>query len=230
MKIGGFQKTSLLDYPDNISAIIWTVGCNFRCPFCYNKNIVEGNVELIPEEEILSFLKKRKGMLDGLVISGGEPLMQDDIKDFIKKVKELGFLVKIDTNGMYPKKLKELLDDKLVDYIAMDVKAPKEKYGKLTGNKSDLKKIDQSIKIIMNIAPDYEFKTTFVPGLLKKEDIVEIGKWLKGSRKYYLQKFKNDVPLLSSELAKTNPYPKEEFLETINRIKSYFKKCDVRGL
>ena len=112
MRIGGFQKTSLLDYPDCISAIIWTIDCNFRCPFCYNKNIVFAKVEPIPEEEVLSFLKKRKGLLEGLVVTGGEPLLQEDIVDFIKKVKKLDYLVKIDTNGTFPEGLKEIIDKK----------------------------------------------------------------------------------------------------------------------
>ena len=230
MNIGGLQKTSLLDYPDNISAIIWTIGCNFRCPFCYNKDLVLGKVGVIPEEEVLSFLEKRKGMLEGLVISGGEPLMQNDIVQFAEKVKKLGYLIKIDTNGMYPEKLKELIDKKLVDYIAMDVKAPKKKYDKLTDVKTDIKKIEKSIEIIRNSAPDYEFKTTFVPELLAKEDILSIAKWLKGSKRFYLQQFRNDVPLVSSKFQNVAPYYKEELIDTLNKIKPYFGSCDVRGI
>ena len=154
MKIGGLQKTSLLDYPDTISAIVWTVGCNFRCPFCYNRDIVLGNVELISEDEVLSFLKKRFDMLEGLVITGGEPLIQADIVEFAEKIKKIGYLIKIDTNGMYPEKLKELIDKKLVDYIAMDIKAPKKKYETLTGVKTDIKKIEKSIDIIKNSGVD----------------------------------------------------------------------------
>ena len=230
MKIGGFQKTSLLDYPDQISAIVWTVGCNFKCPFCYNKNLVDGNVELIPEDEILSFLKKRKGMLEALSISGGEPFLQKDIADFTAKVKKLGYLVKIDTNGMYPEKLKELIDNKLVDYIAMDVKAPKDKYNTLAGVKVDISNIEKSIDIIKNNASDYEFKTTFVPDLLKKEDIIKIAKWLEGSETYFLQQFKANTPLISSALEKITPYPKEYIIETFEEIKPFFKSCDVRGI
>ncbi len=230
MNIGGLQKTSLLDYPDTISAIIWTVGCNFRCPFCYNKDIVLGNVENIPERYIFSFLEKRKGMLEGLVISGGEPLMQKDIVSFTEKVKKLGYLIKIDTNGMYPEKLKELIDKKLVDYISMDIKAPRKKYDELSGIKIDIKKIEKSIVIIRNSAPDYEFKTTFAPDLLTKEDILSIAKWLEGSKKYYLQQFKGDVPLISSKLENIAPYSKEDFFDTLEKIKPYFKICDVRGL
>jgi len=230
MKIGGFQKTSLLDYPDRISAIVWTVGCNFKCPFCYNKNLVDGNIELFNEDEVLSFLKKRKGMLEALSISGGEPLLQKDIADFTAKVKKLGYLVKIDTNGMFPEVLKELIDRNLVDYVSMDVKAPKKKYSQLTGVKTDIKKIEKSIDIIRHAAPDYEFKTTFVPELLTKEDIVKIAQWLKGSKKYYLQQFKTDVPLISSKLEKISPYPREYLMETLEAIKPHFKKCEVRGI
>lgn len=230
MNIGGFQQTSLLDYPETISAIIWTAGCNFRCPFCYNKDLVLGKVENIPEENIFSFLKKRKNMLEGLVISGGEPLMQKDIFPFVEKVKKLGYKIKIDTNGMYPEKLKELIDKKLVDYVAMDIKAPREKYDELSGVKTDIKKIEKSIYIIRNSAPDYEFKTTFVPGLLKKEDIVSIAKWLEGSKKYYLQQFKGDVPLISSNLESIVPYSEEDLFDTLEKIKPYFKICEVRGI
>ena len=230
MQIGGFQKTSLLDYPETISAIIWTVGCNFRCPFCYNKDIVLGKIGLISEKEVLSYLKKRKGMLEGLVITGGEPLLQKDIVDFAGKIKKLGYLIKIDTNGCYPKKLQELLDKKLVDYLAMDVKAPKKKYDQLTCVKTDLAKIEKSIEIIKTNAPDYEFRTTFVPHLLKKDDIIEIARWLEGAKNYYLQQFRNNPPLISSKFNDVVPYLKEYLIETCNAIKPYFKKCGMRGI
>jgi pyruvate formate lyase activating enzyme len=230
MKIGGLQKTSLLDYPDRISAILWTVGCNFRCPFCYNKNLVTGNVEPIPESEIVSFLEKRKGMLEGVVISGGEPLLQNDIVEFVSKVKQLGFLVKIDTNGTEPERLRELLEKKLVDYIAMDVKAPKKKYHELAGVNVDLSRIDASIGLIKTAAPAYEFRTTFVPNLLKKEDIVEIAQWLNGAERFYLQQFKYNPPLVSSKLDSVAPYSKEYLGETLRAIQPFFKTCSLRGI
>lgn len=230
MKIGGLQKTSLLDYPDNISAIVWTVGCDFRCPFCYNKDIVLGNVELIPEDEFLSFLKKRFGLLEGLVITGGEPLMQKEIIEFCEKVKKIGYLIKIDTNGMHPEKLKKLIDKKLVDYIAMDVKAPKKNYDKLTNVKTDIKKIEKSIEIIKNSNVDYEFRTTIVPSLLIKDDIVDIAKWIEGAKKFYLQQFKVDTPLISNNLIKVAPYPKEELIKILDDIKTCFETCKVRGI
>jgi pyruvate formate lyase activating enzyme len=230
MKIGGIQKTSLLDYPDTLSAIIWTTDCNFRCPFCYNKHLVFGETTLISEDEVISFLKKRKKMLEGLVISGGEPLLQDDLADFIKKVKKLGYKIKIDTNGTFPEKIKELLDKKLLDYISMDVKAPKKKYQKLSGVKVDIKKIESSVEIIKNEAPDYEFRTTVIPNLLEKKDILEIAKWLEGSSKYYLQQLKSDTPLISKEISDLNPYSKEELLEVLDEIKPFFKICELRGV
>jgi pyruvate formate lyase activating enzyme len=229
MKIGGFQKTSLLDYPGEISSIIWTVGCNFNCPFCYNVDVVKKTAEAISEKEIFSYLEKRKNVIDGLVISGGEPLLQKDITSFCERVKKLGYKIKIDTNGTFPEKLKELIDKKLVDYIAMDIKAPEEKYSKLAGKKANIKKIQKSIEIIRNSGLDYEFKTTFVPGFLCKEDIKEIGKWLEGSEKYFLQQFKNNIPTLSSDLEKTKPYSKEELFDALEEVKPFFKYCDIRG-
>ena len=228
MNFGGFQKTSLLDYPDTISAIVWTVGCNFKCPFCYNPQLVNSTVDLITEDEIFSFLKKRKGLIEGLSISGGEPFLQKDILDFTSKVKKLGYRVKIDTNGTFPEKLKELIDKKCVDYVSMDVKAPKDKYNTLTGVKTNIKKIEKSIEIIKKTAPNYEFKTTFVPGLLKKEDILKIAKWLDGAETYFLQQFKTNVPLVSSSLENEKPYPVEYLNETFEEIKTYFKKCEMR--
>jgi len=230
MKIGGLQKTSLLDYPDTLSAIIWTAGCNFRCPFCYNKKLVLGKTEIISEETILSFLEKRRDVLEGLSISGGEPLLQEDIVDFTEKVKKLNYLIKIDTNGAFPEKLKELIDKKLVDYVSMDVKAPKKKYAQLAGVKIDISKIEQSIDLIKNEAPDYEFKTTIVPGMLDKKDIVEIAKWLEGSKQFYLQQFKSDSPLVSSKLNDIVPYSKEKLSEMLHEIKPFFKNCSLRGV
>jgi len=230
MKIGGFQKTSLLDYPDRISAIVWTSGCNFRCPFCYNKNLALGTAEVFPEEVILSFLSKRKALLEGVVISGGEPLLHDDIIEFVKKIKNLRLLVKIDTNGAFPERLNELLDQQLIDYVAMDVKAPKKKYQQLTDVKTDLSKIEATIDIIRTKAPAYEFKTTFIPILLTKEDIIEIAQWLNGADSYFLQQFKIKTPLVSSSLETSVPYPREYLLETLKEIRPFFKRCAVRGV
>jgi pyruvate formate lyase activating enzyme len=169
-------------------------------------------------------------VLEGLSISGGEPLLQEDIVDFTEKVKKLNYLIKIDTNGSFPEKLKELIDKKLVDYVSMDVKAPKEKYDQLVGVKTNISKIEQSIDLIKNEAPDYEFKTTVVPGMLDKKDIVEIAKWLEGSKQFYLQQFKSDSPLVSSKLNDVAPYSKEKLIEMLHEIKPFFKNCSLRGV
>jgi pyruvate formate lyase activating enzyme len=230
MRVGGFQKTSLLDYPDRISAIIWTIDCNFRCPFCYNKQLVTGKTELIPEEEIISFLKKRKSLLEGLSISGGEPLLQETLIEFIKKVKKLNYKIKIDTNGSVPSRLEELIENNLLDYISMDIKAPKDKYDKLSGIKVKIEDIEKSINLIRNKDIDYEFKTTIVPTLLDKKDIIKIAKWLKGSEQYYLQQFRNDSLLISPKLKEVKPYSKDKLYDILNDIRPYFKNCDIRGV
>ncbi len=230
MKIGGLQKTSLLDYPGEISAIIWTIGCNLYCPFCYNVDVVKQTVTPLSENDVLSYLEKRRNVIDALVISGGEPLLQEDIVSFCEKVKGLGYLIKIDTNGTFPEKLKELVDKGLVDYIAMDVKAPKNKYEMLAGKKVDLKNIQKSVDIIRNSGVDYEFKTTFVPGLLVKEDIGKIGMWLDGSEKFFLQQFKNNTATLSSDLENVKSYSRDDLLDALEEVKPFFKQCSIRGI
>jgi pyruvate formate lyase activating enzyme len=230
MNIGGFQKLSLLDYPNKISVIIWTAGCNLLCPFCYNKELFSKEINLIKEEEVLNFLKKRIGKIEALSISGGEPLLQDDILLFLKKVKNLNYLVKIDTNGTFPKKLKNIIDENLVDYISMDIKAPKNKYNTLCGKKVNINNIQKSIDIIINSSKEYEFKTTIIPNLLDKNDLIGIAKWIKGADRFYLQQFKNEIPLLSKEFEMIKPYSIEYLNEINKEIKPYFKKCSIRGV
>jgi pyruvate formate lyase activating enzyme len=230
MKIGGLQKTSLLEYPDTICAIIWTIGCNFNCPFCYNPQLVTEKTKLISEEEIFSFLKTRKGKLEGVSISGGEPLLQKDLKNFLKKIRTMGYLIKIDTNGAFPKKLDQLLDQKLVDYVAMDIKSPSQKYHKITGTTINIEDINTSIKLIKKSAPDYEFRTTFVPTFLTKKDIIQIATWLKGAKRFYLQQYKHNTPHLSESMVEVKPYTKKYILGTLEQIQPYFEQCDTRGL
>ncbi len=230
MKIGGLQKTSLLDYPDKLSAIIWTVGCNLRCPFCYNPNLVYNeNLEYIQEEDVIIFLKNRKKKLEAISITGGEPLLQENIFEFIKKIKNIGYLIKIDTNGTFPNKLKKLIDENLVDYISMDIKAPKEKYNLLCGRKVNIKNIQKSIDLIKNSSINYEFRTTIIPNLLDKNDIIKIAKWLKGANQFFLQQFKNESPLLIKKLKEEKPYTKEYLNNVLAEIKPFFNKCNLRG-
>ena len=228
MVIGGFQKFSLIDYPEKISAIVFTQGCNFRCPYCHNPELVlpEKYSNPIPEEEILSFLDSRRGKLDAVVITGGEPLLQKDLFDFIKKVKDMGFLVKLDTNGSMPEVLKEAI--KLgVDYIAMDVKAPLEKYREVVRAEVNEEKIKSSIEIIMHAGIEYEFRTTVVKSLLSKEDILKIGMLINGARLYVLQKF---IPskLVDPKFMKEETYSDEEFEEMKEELKRYVKECIIR--
>jgi pyruvate formate lyase activating enzyme len=230
MQIGGFQKVSLIDYPKHLSAIIWTAGCNFRCPFCYNRDLIFGGAPSIIEEKIFSYLKKRQKILEAVVITGGEPTVQGDLKKFIKKVKKLGYLIKIDTNGTNPNMLKELLDEKLIDYIAMDIKAPKNKYSILAGVKVNIKNIGKSVKIIQKQAPDYEFRTTVVPDLLKKKDILDIAKWLKGSRRYILQQFQKPSDLIDRNLNGLKPYKAKFLKDLLKEIKLYFDYSEIRGI
>ncbi|MCD6558027.1 MAG: anaerobic ribonucleoside-triphosphate reductase activating protein [Candidatus Aenigmarchaeota archaeon] len=228
MLIGGLQKTSLIDYPGKVSCIVWTIGCNFRCPWCYNKSLVLGTAKPIDEKEIFDFLEKRKSLLDGVVITGGEPTIQKDLISFIKRIREMGYLVKIDTNGSNPEVIKKLVDEKLVDYIAMDVKASLERYQEVTNSNIDINKISQSISIIMSSGIDYEFRTTVVPGLVSKDDVVGIAKLIKGARHYYLQRyFKAET--LDDAYSNLAPPKRKELQEMCDAAKPYVE-CELRGL
>ncbi len=231
MKIGGFQETSLLDYPGKVCAIVWTVGCNFRCPFCYNTDLVSAETDSLSVDYVLSFLDKRIGKLDALSITGGEPLLHEDISDFIKEVKDRGFLVKVDTNGSFPHRLEQLIDEDLIDYVSMDVKAPFDKYDQLAGVHVDLDHIKESITIIRDRAKDYEFKTTVIPGLLEKDDIAKIASLIRGAKQYYLQQFKMNVPVINqSLLSETKPYLKKDFEDMQKQASSFVESCLLRGV
>lgn len=191
MKIAGMQKNSFVDYPGKICAVVFTPGCNMDCFYCHNRDLIEGVHESITTvEEVLSFLEKRKGFLEGVVVSGGEPTLQKGLLPFFVELKRMGYSIKLDTNGTNPDVIEELLGTKLVDYIAMDFKAPYEKYSKICGREVDLHNIKKSMKLLMNSGVDYEFRTTLAPGLDKK-DIVEMAKEISGARLYVLQKCRN---------------------------------------
>lgn len=210
MNIGGFQKSSLIDYPKKISAIVFTQGCNFRCGYCHNPELIKiPSGSLIEESFVIDFLKTRIGKLDAVVITGGEPCLQNDLIDFVKKVKDIGFLVKLDTNGSFPEKITELIDKNLLDYIAMDIKAPVEKYEQISlCHNTD--KILESIELIKNSNVEYEFRTTVVKSQLSLNDFSKIAIMLKGAKKYYLQEF---VPtkLLDESFKDEKSYSKDEF-------------------
>lgn len=210
MIIGSMQRFSLIDYPGKICAIVFTQGCNFRCPYCHNPELVnpEEFGESIAHDEIFSFLKKRMGKIDAVSITGGEPMLQKDLVQFIRKVKNLGYLVKIDTNGSVPEVLEELIGQRLLDWIAMDVKAPLDKYKKITRTSVNTGSIEKSIRLVMNSGIDYEFRTTVVKSLLNEDDIEKIGMLIKGADRYVLQKF---VP---SKTLNPKFMDKETFAET----------------
>lgn len=230
MEIRGLQKTSLLDYPDQICCIVFTPGCSFKCPFCYNKYLVNEPEKLdeIPEEYFFNFLKERKSLIDGVCISGGEPTLQKDLPTFIDKIKRLGLLVKLDTNGTNPEMIRQLILGKLVDYIAMDVKCSFEKYNKLAGAKVSVEKIKESIKLIKESGVDHEFRTTVVKGYMDFNDLLEIAKELKGSKKYYLQKFRPIDSTINKDLNEDNSFNDDEMKEFADKLKPYFQLCENR--
>ena len=195
MQIYGFHKTTLLDYPEHIAATVFTGGCNFRCPFCHNGELVldPGAQPSITEEEVLSYLKKRREILQGVCVTGGEPTLQKDLKDFLGKIKELGYLVKLDTNGYRPGVLWDLLQNGLVDYVAMDLKASRKNYATAAGLKTmDLSRIEESIGILKSSGIPYEFRTTVVKGIHRVEEFENIGRWIAGCPVYYLQNYEEN--------------------------------------
>ena len=190
MKISGFQKLTLLDFPGHTACTLFTSGCNMRCPFCHNTPLVEGTSEEdYTEEEIFSYLEKRKGLLDGVAITGGEPLLQKDIVEFITKIKEAGYSVKLDTNGSKPELLQELISRGLVDFVAMDIKNTREKYPLTAGRDVGIENIEKSVDILKSSGVDHEFRTTVVKEFHTEDDIISIAKWLGEKEKYYLQQF-----------------------------------------
>lgn len=229
MLIGGFQKVSLIDYPGKICAIIFTQGCNFRCPYCHNPELINLSDSQSPinEEEILLFLRMRKGKLDAVVITGGEPTLQQDLIEFLRKIREMGYLIKLDTNGSHPELIEKLIKLRIVDYLTMDVKAPLEKYREITNSKVNPDIIRKSIESIMKSGLDYEFRTTLVKSQLSKEDIIEIGKLIKDSQLYVLQKFVPSKTLNPKFLNETT-YSNEEFEHLKDILKNYVTKCLIR--
>jgi pyruvate formate lyase activating enzyme len=230
MLIGGLQKLTLIDYPSKVAAIIFTIGCNFRCRYCYNTRLVDPKLfreeDVISEEEIFSFLKNRVGKLDAVVVTGGEPTLHKDLDVFISKIKELGFLVKLDSNGTNPEVLKSLIDRKLVDYIAMDIKNDFKNYEKIVNVKLDISKIKESIKVIMNSGIDYEFRTTAAPGVTK-EDILNISEYIKGAKKYYLQVFQ-ELDVIDNSCKTEERLSEDDLKEIATKIKNNFSDCNVR--
>lgn len=230
MKICGFQKTTLLDFPGHVAATVFTGGCNFRCPFCHNAGLVLDPEEQpdIPEEEVLAHLRKRRGMLEGVCITGGEPTLQPDLAGFIGKLKELGYLVKLDTNGYRPRVLQELIEAKLVDYVAMDVKASVENYPAACGCAGmDVSRIEESIAILKSGRVPYEFRTTVVDGIHTVEEFDSIGRLLEGSSAYYLQGFGESENVMCAGF---RAFPAETMKKMAEIAGKYVDKVAIRGV
>lgn len=228
--IKGMQKTSLIDYPDKVAATIFVGKCNFRCPFCYNADLVLRYDELptIKEDEILEYLKNKKNWLDAVCITGGEPLIHKELINFIKKVKDIKMLVKIDTNGSNPAMLKKLIKEKLIDYIAMDIKTSLERYDRAAGVKVDKNKLKESIDIIKNSNIEHEFRLTAVPGLINKQDIISINNLLKGSKRFFIQQFRPDKKVIDKAYMNKKPFSKEELEEFRKILNNNIKEVKIR--
>lgn len=229
MKIGGLHKVSLIDYPGKISAIIFTQGCNFRCPYCHNPELVDPKLfePPMPHEEIFGFLDRRRGKLDAVVVTGGEPTLQPNLIPFLRRVKEMGYLVKIDTNGALPEVLENLIAHRIADYIAMDIKAPLEKYAQVTRTEVDTDRIRRSIDLVMASGIPSEFRTTIVTPLLDREDIRKIGGLIRGTRRFVLQKFVASKKL-SEDSQKASTYPDSELEEFKKELESVIDKVMIR--
>jgi pyruvate formate lyase activating enzyme len=229
MKIGGLHKVSLIDYPGKISAIIFTQGCNFRCPYCHNPELVDPKLfePPMPHEEIFGFLDRRRGKLDAVVVTGGEPTLQPNLIPFLRRVKEMGYLVKIDTNGALPEVLENLISHRIADYIAMDIKAPLEKYAQVTRTEVDTERIRRSIDLVMASGTPSEFRTTIVAPLVDREDIRKIGGLIRGARRFVLQKFVASKKL-SEDFQKASTYPHSELEEFKKELESVIDEVVIR--
>lgn len=230
MLIGGYQKLTLIDYPGKLATTVFTVGCSFRCPFCHNPELIEleaYNTHPATEVEFIDFLKRRIGKLEGVCITGGEPLVQPDIIDFIKTLKKMGYLVKLDTNGTRPDILRKIINEGIVDYIAMDIKNSPKGYDTASGVKSDIERIRLSIDMIMGSGIDYEFRTTVVPGIHTLADFDEIAKWISGAKKYFLQEYR-EIKILDPNLKKKTKGRSIDLQKIKKKISNNFGEMGIR--
>ena len=227
MKISGLQKLTLLDYPGKVACTVFTPGCNLRCPFCHNASLVFSCAGEIDEETIFSFLKKRTGVLDGMCVTGGEPLLQKDIADFLSKVKALGYLVKLDTNGTFPDRLQPLLEEKLVDYVAMDIKASPDNYDNATGVVTDLEKVRRSVALLKESGVPHEFRTTTVKGIHTAQDFEAIAQWLAGEEQFFIQQYKVADDMIGDAF---ESFSKEELEAFAAIVAKTVKTVAVRGV
>lgn len=229
MNIQGLQKMTLLDFPGKVACTVFLAGCDFRCPFCHNADLLTTDAPTIMDDgELLSFLQKRQGLLDGVAFTGGEPLLRRELPELMKKIRELGFAVKLDTNGNHPDALRKVLEQGLVDYVAMDVKNSPERYAETIGLPSfDTAKVSESIAILRDTAPDYEFRTTVVDELHDEMSFTQIGQWIRGAKQYFLQSFTDRESVLQSGLHA----PSREKLEAYAKaVSPYVLSVSLRGV
>ncbi len=229
MRLGGFQKLTLLDFPEHIACTVFTVGCNFRCPFCHNAPLIHPipEEELLDEEEFFSFLSRRKGILDGVAITGGEPLLHPDIGDFIRRIRDLGFLVKLDTNGSNPSLLKKLAEDGLLDYVAMDIKNDPAHLKETIGTDRFAGEIEESMRFLMNGKTPFEFRTTAVHELHRPENFAAIGQMIRGTERYFIQRFTDSGNILSEGMTA----PSDEEMESFRQaVLPYVPAARLRGV
>ncbi len=230
MQCHGFQKLTLLDYPGHTAALLFTAGCNLRCPFCHNAILVTHAQDAppIPTHEILSYLKKRRGLLDGVVITGGEPFLSPDLPSLLREIKALGYDIKIDTNGCFPDRLEAVLSERLCDYVAMDIKNSPKKYAMTVGIPDfDLSPVRESVSLLLSDRVDYEFRTTVVANFHEVSDFTEIGRWIHGARRYFLQNFKDSGDLIGTGL---QPVPTQTLLEMQKAAFVHIPHVKVRGM
>lgn len=228
MKICGLQKLTTLDYPGKIACTVFTPGCNFRCGFCHNAALVTGQPALMDTEEIFAYLEKRRGVLDGVAVTGGEPLLQSGLADFLRRVKDTGFAVKLDTNGSLPHRLAPLLEQGLVDYVAMDIKNSPAKYAATCGiENADMEAVKKSIEIIMSSGTDYEFRTTAVAQLHTDADFEAMGALIRGAKRWYIQNFVDSGGLIGSGLSAAPKADMERWRDIAGR---FVENVEIRGI
>ena len=230
MRLGGLQKMTLLDFPGRVACTVFTVGCNFRCPFCHNSSlVVSPAVPELSQDDFFAFLRKRQGLLDGVAITGGEPLLHTDMPEFIEKIRALGYAVKLDTNGAFPDRLAAILKEGLADYVAMDVKNSREKYERTAGVPGILPAVERSVELLRAGKTPFEFRTTLVDELHEPEDFAAIGRWLEGTERYFIQGFVDSGDILAGGDAFHAASP-EKAKACLEAVKPYIPNAKLRGI
>lgn len=232
MQVTGIQKLTLLDYPGTVACTVFTAGCNFRCPFCHNAMLVlpeQIETNYLTDGEVFDFLRKRRGVLDGVAVTGGEPLLHSDMPEFLSRIKELGYKIKLDTNGSNPALLREIVEAGLVDRVAMDIKNAPESYAETIGFEHfDIAPVEQSKSFLLEGSVDYEFRTTVVRGIHTKESLIGAAKWISGAKEYYLQQFKDSGSLVMGE--GLSAYDEKQMHELAEAVREYVPTVEVRGV